>query len=69
VVLGGGVVRSRDPILFGALTERLTAEAPHAEITLVTAPPVLGAALLALDNLGIDGPAHDRLRAEVAQLG
>jgi N-acetylglucosamine kinase-like BadF-type ATPase len=68
VVLGGGVLRSRDPIVFGALTERLTASAPHAEITLVTAPPVLGAALLALDTLGIDGPAHDRLRAEVSQL-
>lgn len=68
VVLGGGVVRSRDPILFGALTERLTAAAPHAEITLVTAPPVLGAALLALDNLGIDGPAHTRLRTEMSHL-
>jgi N-acetylglucosamine kinase-like BadF-type ATPase len=68
VVLGGGVVRSRDPILFGALTERLTATAPHAEITLVTAPPVLGAALLALDHLGAGGPAHDRLRTEVSRL-
>jgi N-acetylglucosamine kinase-like BadF-type ATPase len=68
VVFGGGVLRSRDPVLFGVITERLHTAAPRAAITLVTDPPVLGAALLALDMLGIDGPAHGRLRAEVAQL-
>jgi N-acetylglucosamine kinase-like BadF-type ATPase len=68
VVLGGGVVRSRDPILFGVITERLLAKAPYAEISLVTEPPVVGAALLGLDALGIDGPAHDHLRASVSRL-
>ncbi len=68
VVLGGGVLRARDPLLFGIITERLLAKAPHAEITLVTDPPVVGAALLALDTLGIDGPAHETLRAEVSRV-
>ena len=65
VVLGGGVLRARDPILFGALTERLTAIAPAAEIVLVTDPPVLGAALLALDAVGAESQAHQRLRREI----
>ena len=65
VVLGGGVLRSRDPALFGVITERLSAVAPLAEIALVTDPPVLGAALLGLDALGADLPAHQRLRREV----
>ncbi|MFL6145766.1 MAG: N-acetylglucosamine kinase [Labedaea sp.] len=68
VVLGGGVLRTRDPMLFGVITERLRIAAPRATITLVTDPPVLGAALLALDALGIDGPAQARLRGEVAAL-
>ncbi|HEU5475104.1 MAG TPA: BadF/BadG/BcrA/BcrD ATPase family protein [Actinophytocola sp.] len=68
VVLGGGVLRSRDPVLFGALTERLTATAPGAEIALVTDPPVIGAALLGLDALGVAGAAPDRLRRELRAL-
>jgi N-acetylglucosamine kinase-like BadF-type ATPase len=68
VVLGGGVVRGRDPLLFGVITEQLLAKAPLARITLVTDPPVIGAALLALDTLGIGGPAHDTLRAGVGRV-
>jgi N-acetylglucosamine kinase-like BadF-type ATPase len=68
VVLGGGVLRARDPLLFGVITDRLLSAAPHAEISLVTDPPVVGAALLGLDALGINGPAHDTLRTEVRRL-
>jgi N-acetylglucosamine kinase-like BadF-type ATPase len=68
VVLGGGVLRGRDPVLFDVIGDRLLAVAPRAEITVVTDPPVVGAALLGLDILGTDGPAHDRLRAEVRLL-
>ena len=64
----GGVLRARDPLLFGVITERLLSAAPHAEISLVTDPPVVGAALLGLDALGIDGPAHETLRTEVRRL-
>jgi hypothetical protein len=62
------VLRSRDPVLFGVITESLLAAAPHAEITLVTDPPVVGAALLGLDALGAGPAAHGRLRSEVRTL-
>jgi N-acetylglucosamine kinase-like BadF-type ATPase len=68
VVLGGGVLRTRDPLLFNVITDRLGTTAPRAEISLVTDPPVVGAALLGLDALGIDGPAHETLRTEVRRL-
>ncbi|MGH3713061.1 MAG: N-acetylglucosamine kinase [Micromonosporaceae bacterium] len=63
VVLGGGVLRSRDPLLHREIRDRLRASAPGAETTVVNHPPVVGAALLALDVLGADAAAHARLRA------
>ncbi|OKJ06781.1 N-acetylglucosamine kinase [Kitasatospora sp. CB01950] len=62
VVLGGGVLASRHPLLIDNLTARLAAAAPLAEPRIVVAPPVLGAALLGLDHLGADPAAHRRLR-------
>ena len=66
VLLGGGVLAARHPLLHDALTERLAARAPYAEPLLITAPPVLGAALLGLDRLGAAAPAYARLRAHYA---
>ncbi|GHF73071.1 kinase [Streptomyces mashuensis] len=63
VVLGGGVLAARHPLLIDNLTARLAAEAPLAEPRVVTTPPVLGAALLGLDHLGAPTAAHQRLRA------
>ncbi|WP_035794110.1 N-acetylglucosamine kinase [Kitasatospora mediocidica] len=51
LVLGGGVLAARHPLLLDNLTARLRAVAPYAEPRIVTAPPVLGAALLGLDRL------------------
>lgn len=51
VVLGGGVARSRDPRLLAGLTQHLLAANPNTTITVVDAPPVVGAALLGLDTL------------------
>ncbi|GLW57394.1 N-acetylglucosamine kinase [Kitasatospora phosalacinea] len=62
VVLGGGVLASRQPLLLDSLTARLAADAPLAEPRVVVAPPVLGAALLGLDHLGAAPAAHRRLR-------
>lgn len=62
VVLGGGVLRPRYPLLQGGIVAGLQAAAPKASITVVEAPPVLGAALSALDGLGADPAAHTRLR-------
>jgi N-acetylglucosamine kinase-like BadF-type ATPase len=60
VVLGGGVLRGQDPLLYRVIREELTSAAPLAEITVVTDPPVLGAALLGLAELG----ATSRLRVD-----
>jgi len=71
VVLGGGVLASRQPLLIDNVTARLAAAAPLAEPRIVVAPPVLGAALLGLDHLAASGlgggpAAQQRLRASYA---
>ncbi|MCX5378311.1 N-acetylglucosamine kinase [Streptomyces sp. NBC_00091] len=64
VVLGGGVLAARHPQLNGRIEELLARRAPRARVLVVTAPPVLGAALLGLDALGAPPEAHGRLRAQ-----
>jgi N-acetylglucosamine kinase-like BadF-type ATPase len=66
VVLGGGVLRARHPHLIGPVTDRILSAAPKATITVVAAPPVLGAALSALDALGGSTAAHEAVRARLA---
>ncbi len=63
VVLGGGVLAARHPELDERIAAGLAERAPHARITVVTAPPVLGAGLLGLDALGAPAEAHGKLRA------
>jgi N-acetylglucosamine kinase-like BadF-type ATPase len=63
VLLGGGVLAARYPQLNGMITDLLADRAPKAAAQVVTASPVLGAALLGLDRVGAgDGPQR-RLRA------
>jgi N-acetylglucosamine kinase-like BadF-type ATPase len=62
VVLGGGVARARDPILMARMSERVLACAPAARIAVVDQPPVVGAALVGLDKLGVADGAESRLR-------
>ncbi len=62
VVLGGGVLRARHPQLITPVTDGILAAAPKATVTIVDAPPVLGAALSALDALGASPDAHHTLR-------
>ncbi|MFJ4655082.1 N-acetylglucosamine kinase [Nocardia sp. NPDC088792] len=63
IVLGGGVIAARHPLLIDNLLTRLAEAAPHAEPRIVVAPPVLGAALLGLDHLAAGRAAERRLRA------
>jgi N-acetylglucosamine kinase-like BadF-type ATPase len=51
VVLAGGVFRNTDRAFHDRLERGIQAVAPHAEIRRLDAPPVLGAALLRLDEL------------------
>jgi len=62
VVLGGGVARARSPVFMRRLTERVSACAPAARITVVDDLPIVGAALLALDQLAAADGAAPRLR-------
>ena len=62
VVLGGGVLAARDPLLTAEITKRLADEVPLAEPRIVEIPPVAGAALLGLDRVGVAPAAHARLR-------
>ncbi|MEU1662675.1 BadF/BadG/BcrA/BcrD ATPase family protein [Streptomyces sparsogenes] len=68
VVLGGGVLAARQPLLDGRVRELLAERAPKADPRVVTAPPVLGAALLGLDRTGAPATAHAALRAHYARL-
>ncbi|MFD3942325.1 N-acetylglucosamine kinase [Streptomyces sp. NPDC058579] len=66
VMLGGSVLAARHPELDGRIAELLAAKAPKAVIGVVTSPPVLGAALLALDAVAAGPEAAARLRGHYA---
>ena len=63
VVLGGGVLAARDPLLMDAVSRRLDAYAPRANLLVVDDPPVVGAVLLGLDALGAAPDAQVAARA------
>ncbi|MEU5168550.1 N-acetylglucosamine kinase [Streptomyces mutomycini] len=63
VVLGGSVLAARHPALDSRIAGLLAVRAPKAQVRVVSAPPVLGAALLGLDHTGAAPRAHNRLRA------
>ncbi|MGW1532861.1 N-acetylglucosamine kinase [Streptomyces aureus] len=63
VLLGGGILAARHPRLDDRVHELLAVRAPRAVPRVVTAPPVLGAALLGLDHVRAAGEVHARVRA------
>jgi N-acetylglucosamine kinase-like BadF-type ATPase len=63
VVLGGGVITARNPLLMSGITGQLAAAAPAAEVRVIDVPPVAGAALLGLDQVHAPPAAAARLRA------
>lgn len=66
VVLGGGVLAARDPRLIGRVMAGLAAQAPGARVLVITARPVLGAALLVLEAAGAEPTALERARAALS---
>ncbi len=66
VVLGGGVLAARNPLLIEEITTRIGAVAPASTIRVIEAAPVAGAALLGLDRVGAPVSAMTRLRQEFA---
>ena len=64
--LAGGLARGAADLLVPRVTDLVRAIAPAAEVSVLHAPPVLGAALLGLDRLAPgDHAAADRLRTEI----
>jgi N-acetylglucosamine kinase-like BadF-type ATPase len=69
VVLGGGVFRTDDQAFFDAIDEGIKQVAPRARLVKLTAPPVVGAALIGLDRLAghaVDAETARRVRAAFA---
>jgi len=62
VVLGGGIFRNENDAFHARIERGLRAVAPGVRIRRLTAPPILGAALLGLDRLGAARAAKARLR-------
>jgi N-acetylglucosamine kinase-like BadF-type ATPase len=63
VVLGGGIFRNEEPVFFERMHQGLRSAAPNARVNVLTAPPVVGAALLGLDRLGAGRASTERVRA------
>jgi N-acetylglucosamine kinase-like BadF-type ATPase len=67
VVLGGGIFHNRFSPFFERIEEGLQGIAPGVRVTVLTAPPVVGAALIGLDRLGASSAAKTCLRAALTQ--
>jgi N-acetylglucosamine kinase-like BadF-type ATPase len=63
VVLGGGLMQARDPRLLEGIESGLAELGLPHSLSIVDAPPVVGAALRALDTIGAGPDAHARLRS------
>ena len=67
VLLGGGLFLSGSEFLRRAVEERLAEIAPHAVAHVTDSPPIVGAALLGLDEVAADTEAQTRLRKELGE--
>ena len=65
VILAGGVFRTDDAAFQERIRRGILAVAPRATIVLLAAPPVLGAALLGADELGLGPKAEARIRSGI----
>ena len=65
VVLGGGVITARNPLLMDSILRQLAEAAPAAQVRVIDVPPVAGAALLGLDHVNAGPAAASRLRSSL----
>jgi N-acetylglucosamine kinase-like BadF-type ATPase len=65
VLLGGGLFQSGDGRLVTDVAARVHEVAPTAVVRAASSPPIVGAALLALDALAAPAEAAERLRREL----
>jgi len=64
VLLGGGLLQGEN----SRVVERIRAGLPRVAVRVTGAPPIVGAALLALDELGATGDARSRVRTELSEV-
>jgi hypothetical protein len=69
VLLGGGMLRNGHTRLRGAIEDGLAAVGTGLFARIVPEPPILGAALLGLDELGAGPEALARARNELGEVG
>jgi N-acetylglucosamine kinase-like BadF-type ATPase len=67
VLLGGGLVRAGDGALVGAVEAGLREVGPSITVRAAASPPIVGSALLGLDELGAGPDAQERLRRELGE--
>jgi N-acetylglucosamine kinase-like BadF-type ATPase len=67
VVLGGGIFRNTFSPFFERVDDGIHRSSPAATVSVLGAPPVVGAALIGLDRLGATRMAKDRLRAALTK--
>jgi N-acetylglucosamine kinase-like BadF-type ATPase len=67
VVLGGGMLQGGSGLLHEEVVSRLRERAPAVRPVVAADPPVVGAALAALDAVGAPDTARQRLRAAVRE--
>jgi N-acetylglucosamine kinase-like BadF-type ATPase len=67
VLLGGGLFQRADSALVDAIRIALGAIGTAITVRATAAPPIVGAALLGLDALGVDGVPQERARRELAE--
>ena len=65
LLLGGGLLQSADGKLAEAIEAELREVAPALRVHKARSAPIVGAALLGLDDLGADQAAQERLRREL----
>jgi len=65
VILGGGIFQTQDEPFLGRIQAGIEATAPHAVVRRLSTPPVVGAALMGLDQIGAPAAARARLRASL----
>jgi N-acetylglucosamine kinase-like BadF-type ATPase len=68
VALGGGLMQPRHARLIGAIEAGVKKVARAATVKVTSSPPIVGAALLGLDELGAGEEAQQRLRRELAAM-
>jgi hypothetical protein len=65
VLLGGGLLQTGDAPLLRAIEDGVHEVAPEALVCAASSPPIVGAALLGLDEIGAGPDAQRRLRDEL----